>query len=175
MKYVLILILSIYLFGLAISSRRHNQNEEYTNVLKKIKPNVDLCNEDNCPSNRGTCSGENYCFCFDGYISVFETSYFCDYEQKDRIVYFLLEFVISFGTGHFYVGNYIYGAIKLINYLCLFGIYFGFYLHKKGIDAARIRLFLWTIFSIWQVVDGLCIIKGIYTDGHNKPTGFKYF
>ena len=46
---------------------------------------------------------------------------------------------------------------------------------KKGIDAARIRLFLWTLIPIWQLIDGICIFKGIYTDGKNMPTGFKYF
>ena len=175
MKHLFIIIINIYLIGLTLSLRRHNKNEEYTNILRKIKPNSELCNEENCPNNRGTCSGENYCYCFDGYISTFKTSVFCDYEQKDRVVYFLLEFVLSFGIGHFYVGNYISGVIILINYICLFSIYFCFYSRKKGIDSARIRLFLWTVFTIWQVVDGLCIIKGIYTDGKNKPTGFKYF
>ena len=176
MKYLLTLTINIYLIGLTISERRHNKNGELiTKTRKKIKPDVEFCSEDNCPSERGICSSENYCYCFNGYLSTFETSFFCDYEQKDRVLYFISEFVIGFGLGHFYVGNIIYGTIKLVSYIVLFGIYFGFFYNKKGIDAARIRLFLWTIYTLWQLIDGLSIIRGIFTDGENKPTGFKYF
>ena len=173
MKYLLILFL--YLLGLVLSLWRHNTNEKYTKILEKVKPNYDLCNEDNCPNNRGTCSGENFCFCFDGFISTFQTSSFCDYKQKDRVLYFILEFVLSFGMGHFYAGNYIYGMIKFIAYILIFGLYFGKFHKKKGIDAARIRLFLWLIFTLWQMIDSLCIGRGIYTDGKGKQTGFIYF
>ena len=175
MKNSLILILVLYLFGLIASTRRHNTNEKFTKILEKIKPNSELCNEDNCPIEKGTCSGENFCYCFDGYISTFETSYFCDYSQKDRTLYFLLEFVLSFGIGHLYAGNYIYGAIKMLCYFGIFGVYLVKFRLKKGIDAARIRLFLWVIITIWQFIDGFCIFKGIYTDGNDRATGFKYF
>ena len=172
---IILLIIISFLLGFISSSRRHNTDKEYTKITNKIKPNSDLCNEENCPIDRGTCSGENFCFCFDGYISSFESSILCDYEQKDRTLYFLLEFVISFGIGHFYAGNYIYGMIKLLCYACLFGVYLIKFRSKKGIDAARIRLFLWIIITIWQFIDGFCIFKGIYTDGNGKKTGFKYF
>jgi len=175
MKYLLLFLLTLTLFSSIISLRRHNTNEQYTKILEKIKPNSELCNEENCPANRGTCSGENFCFCFEGYTSTFETSFFCDYEQKDRTFYFLLEFILGFGFGHFYAGRYIYAGIKFFCYSILFGIYLIKFRKKKGIDAARIRLFLWTLISIWQLIDGLCIFKGIYTDGENMPTGFKYF
>ena len=174
MSNSLTLLIIICLLGIITSVRRHNTNKD-TQILEKIKPNSELCNEDNCPIDRGTCSGENYCFCFEGYISSFESSKFCDYAQKDRTLYFLLEFVISFGIGHFYAGNYIYGILKLLCYAALLGVYFVKYKNKKGIDAARIRLFLWVIFTIWQFIDGYCIFKGIYTDGNDKKTGFRYF
>ena len=176
MKNLLIsVILTTSLFSSIFSLRRHNTNEEYTKILEKIKPNSELCNEENCPIDRGTCSGENFCFCFDGYISTYESTVLCDYEQKDRTLYFLLEFVLSFGLGHFYVGSIAYGIIKLLCYVTLFGVYLAKFKNKKGIDAARIRLFLWVIITIWQFIDGLCIFRGVYTDGKDKPTGFKYF
>ena len=171
-SYIFLII--TFLLGIISSARRHNTNKD-TQILEKIKPNSELCNEENCPIDRGTCSGENYCFCFEGYTSSFEGSTFCNYAQKDRTLYFLLEFVLSFGIGHFYAGNYIYGILKLLCYAALFGIYLVKFKNKKGIDAARIRLFLWVIFSIWQFIDGYCIFKGIYTDGNGKKTGFRYF
>ena len=175
MKNLLMFIVILYLFSLTVSVRRHNTNGEYTKILDKIKPDIELCNETNCPVDRGTCSGENFCYCFDGYISSYEKNYFCDYSQTDRTLYFLLEFVLSFGLGHLYAGHYIYGLFKMICYVGLFGLYFLKFSKKKGIDAARIRLFLWVIISIWQFIDGYCIFKGIYLDGNNKETGFKYF
>ena len=175
MKYILTILLFFYSIEFITSLRRHNTNKNYTQIIKKIKPNYELCNEDNCPTNRGTCSGENYCFCFEGFLSTFETSFFCDYEQKDRVIYFILEFVLGFGLGHYYVENYIYGTFKFITYILIFGFYFGKFVRKKGIDAARIRLFLWLIFTLWQMADAICIARGIYNDGYGKPTGFKYF
>ena len=174
MNYLLKLLFISYLINSSFSLRRHNTKEEDTKILDKIKPNSDLCNEENCPIERGTCSGENFCFCFDGYISSFKSFYLCDYQQKDRLVYFLLEFFIGFGIGHLYVGNYIFAAIKIICYSVLFGLYFFKYMKMKGIDAARIRFFIWVIVTIWQTSDGFCIFRGIFTDGNDMPTGFRY-
>ena len=175
MKHLLLILVFSFLLGSILCLRRHNSKEGLTKILDKIKPDSELCNEEICPIDRGTCSGENFCFCFDGYISSYESSRQCDYEQKDRTLYFLLEFVLSFGVGHIYAGNYVYGAIKMICYIALFGVYLIKFKKKKGIDAARIRLFIWVIIAIWQLIDGLCIFKGKYTDGNDKPTGFKYF
>ena len=175
MKRLLLFLVISFFFSSVLSDRRHNKKDGLTKILDKIKPDSELCNEENCPPERGTCSGENFCFCFDGYISSYESSTQCDYEQKDRTLYFLLEFVLSFGIGHLYAGHYIYGIIKMLCYVCLLGIYFIKFAKKKGIDAARIRLFIWVIISIWQMIDGISIFKGTYTDGNDKPTGFKYF
>ena len=175
MKSLICLIFLIISFNQIITVRHHNTNEEYTKITKKILPDSELCNEQNCPSNRGTCSSENFCYCFDGYISTYETQIQCDYEQKDRVLYFLLEFILSFGIGHLYAGKYFYGIIKMICYGAIFGIYFFKFHTKKGIDAARIRFFLGFNYFMWQLIDGLCIFRGVYTDGNGKETGFKYF
>ena len=176
MKYFFVIFLAANLISSIISIRRHNTNERYTKILDKIKPNSELCNEDICPLDRGSCSGENFCFCFDGYLSTFESPTLCDYEQKDRVLYFLFEFVLSFGIGHFYVGNYIYGAIKFVCYALLLGYYFLRLSKIKGsIDARRKRLFVWVLISIWQFIDGMNIFLGKYHDGNGKETGFKYF
>ena len=124
MKRLLIFLVISFFFSSVLSDRRHNKKDGLTKILDKIKPDSELCNEENCPPERGTCSGENFCFCFDGYISSYESSTQCDYEQKDRTLYFLLEFVLSFGIGHLYAGHYIYGIIKMLCYVCLLGIYF---------------------------------------------------
>ena len=175
MKSIIFLLLILVSFDFSLTIRHHNSKDEYTKIIKKIMPDSELCNEQNCPSDRGTCSGENFCFCLDGYFSTYETSTLCDYEQKDRTLYFILEFVLSLGIGHFYAGKYIYACIKLTIFCLTAGIYFFKFYNKKGIDNARIRLFMGLILCIWQFIDGLYIFRGIYMDGNGKPTGFKYF
>ena len=175
MKSILTLLLILISFDFSLNIRHHNSKQNNTKIIKKIMPDSELCNEQNCPVDRGTCSGENFCFCFDGYFSTYETNILCDYEQKDRTLYFILEFVLAFGIGHFYAGKYIYASIKLVCLGLLAGIYFLKFHKKKGIDNARIRLFLGLILCIWQFTDGLCIFRGTYMDGNGKPTGFKYF
>ena len=86
MKFLFSLILILTTINISLSVRHHNSNEEFTKITKKILPNSELCNEQNCPANRGTCSGENFCFCFDGYFSTYESNVLCDYEQKDRTI-----------------------------------------------------------------------------------------
>ena len=175
MKSLFPIIFFLLSFTQILSVRHHNSNGEYTKITKKILPDSELCNEQNCPSNRGTCSRENFCYCFDGYISTFEKPFQCDYEQKDRVLYFLLEFVLSFGIGHLYAGKYLYGFIKMACYIAIVGVYFLKFHKKKGIDAARIRFFLGLNYCIWQLIDGLLIFRGTYTDGNGKETGSKYF
>ena len=119
MKTLYTLLLISLSINISLSLRHHNSNKEYTKITKKIMPDSELCNEQNCPIDRGTCSGENFCFCFDGYISTYESSTLCDYAQKDRTLYFLLEFILGFGIGHFYIGKYIYASIKLFVYCSL--------------------------------------------------------
>ena len=175
MKTLYTLLLISISINISLSLRHHNSNKEYTKITKKIMPDSELCNEQNCPIDRGTCSGENFCFCFDGYISTYESSTLCDYAQKDRTLYFLLEFILGFGIGHFYIGKYIYASIKLFVYCSLLGVYCWKFYNKKGIDNARIRLFIWLNICIWQFLDGCFIFRGVYMDGNGKPTGFKYF
>ena len=113
-------------------------------------------------------------FCFDGHIFSFKSIYLCDYQQKRQIGIFLLEIILNFGIGHLYAGNYIFAVIKIICYNVLFGLYFFKYMKTKGISAVRIKLFIWVFVTIWQTPDGLCIFRGIFTDGNDMATGFKY-
>ena len=83
--------------------------------------------------------------------------------------------MLSFGVGHFYSGKYIYASIKLGCYLLVACFFFLKLYNKKGIDNARMKLFIGLSLCIWQFIDGLCIFRGIYKDGNGKPTGFKYF
>ena len=73
----------------------------------------------NCPFNQGFCSGDT-CQCLEGYKTFYDKSaplekqIFCNYKQIDHFIPLVLEFLPTFGLGHFYIGRYIQGFIKLI-------------------------------------------------------------
>jgi len=54
------------------------------------------------------------CICDTGYATQNNTGIHCCYEQKSQIMAFLMEFVVGFGLGHFYIGNYVYFYVNLL-------------------------------------------------------------
>ena len=79
----------------------------------------------NCPYNQGICAG-NVCECLDGYKTRYnpkltqEQQIMCNYKQISHFVPLILEIFLP-GIGHFYVGKYFLGFIKLILALVCIG------------------------------------------------------
>ena len=74
-----------------------------------------ICSIANCPFGQGQCINEE-CFCIKGYKTVtleqnkpFE---YCNYKQYSRWTPFVLEFLLP-TIGHFYIGNFYRGILKL--------------------------------------------------------------
>ena len=73
----------------------------------------------NCPLNQGICVG-GACQCLDGYKTLLnkalpqEEQIFCNYKQINHFIPLTLEFIPGIGLGHFYIGRYWLGIIKLI-------------------------------------------------------------
>ena len=92
-------------------------------ILSIIKSSYSICNQQNCPSNRGYCRG-NECICDQNYITI-NNAYIqnkgvnCNYRVKSRYIAFLLEFFFPFGIGHFYSGNTFLAIIKLALFIFL--------------------------------------------------------
>ena len=87
----------------------------------------------NCPYNQGICIGTQ-CECLDGYRTVYDPKLlqtqqiFCNYAQKHHMIALVLEIFLP-SIGHFYVGKYWFGLIKL-----LLGVTFAcssYYLYKE--------------------------------------------
>ena len=110
-------------------------------IYGKVIPNCQIgnyCNNRPC-STFGNCNFDiiNYykqnsteedkaprCECFIGYssydVNVLKSNGInCCYKQKSQLTGVLLEMFIGFGAGHFYMGRYIYGIIKLLVQLFL--------------------------------------------------------
>ena len=72
----------------------------------------------NCPLNQGMCVGD-FCQCLDGFYSLLnpallpEQQIYCNYEQINVYKPLILEIFLP-SIGHFYVGKYWLGLIKLI-------------------------------------------------------------
>ena len=99
----------------------------------------------NCPFNQGFCNGGT-CECLEGYKTFynkalpFDQQTYCNYQQINHFIPLILE--IAPGLGHFYVGKYIQGAIKLI--LFVLGLWSAIYLHKE----LKIPKFVTSFFKI---------------------------
>ena len=82
-----------------------NPNDDETK-----KPLV-ICNKYTCPKSRGICNEDNECVCVKGYDTIDDLSrgdFYCNYRKKSKLIAFLLEFVLGFGSGHFYMGYFRY-------------------------------------------------------------------
>ena len=72
----------------------------------------------NCPYNKGFCV-DTKCECIEGYWSLMDKSLlpeqqiFCNYQQISLYIPLFLEFIVP-SLGHFYVGKYWFGLVKLI-------------------------------------------------------------
>ena len=160
--FKIFIILSIYL----ITPIKSTEESEQKSVLF-------ICNKYTCPNNRGTCNELNECICKKGFDTVDDLSkgdFYCNYRRKSKLIAFLLEFVLGYGSGHFYMGNILLATIKMIytSITCLL-----FCQHnslKKITEYKRIAVplerFAVLGWIIWQIVDGILIFFGFYNDGN---------
>lgn len=71
----------------------------------------------NCPLDQGMCVGE-FCKCLDGFYSLLDPSLlpsqqiYCNYEQINVYIPLIMEIFLP-SSGHFYVGKYWLGSLKL--------------------------------------------------------------
>merc|ERR1712129_342311 len=109
----------------------------------------------------GTCNGHglcsaltNSCECDIGYTTVHATdddTTECNYKQKYQMNAFLLSlFLGEFGAGRFYVGDYLFGTIKLMLYV---------YIHLS--ECAYVYVYKHNMKNIcWLLLFFLCNVCG---------------
>jgi len=132
-----------------------------------------VCNKYTCPKSRGVCTEQNECICIKGYDTIDDLSlgdFYCNYRKKSKLIAFLLEFVIGFGAGHFYMGHNILATIKMIytSVTCLLFCQFDSIkviteLKRVAVPLERILIAGW---AVWQIIDGLLICFNFYKDGN---------
>ncbi len=78
------------------------------------------CGIENCMYKNGICVSElnSLCRCEDKYTTFPEENFFqCTYVKKLQIIAFCLELILMCGLGHFYMGNTVFGVIKMSLFL----------------------------------------------------------
>ena len=109
-------------------------NQIFTAVIKNCEVSSYCGNENYGCSDQGNCnyklfdyykknsSDEDklpHCDCYKGYSSYDiitlkqSNNILCCYKKKGMLTAFFLELFISFGLGHFYMGNYLFATIKM--------------------------------------------------------------
>ena len=136
-----------------------------------------ICNRRNCPKSNGICTRDNKCVCLKDYITHenFEEygRYQCNYLQSNQAQIFILEFLFGFGTGHFLLGHYLIGALKLIfTLVAAFLVSVTPCLEENKMLNPNLKLtknIMIIGYVIWQLFDGLMILFNKYTDSNGVP------
>ena len=156
-----------------------NEKQKLTLSLLQGECTLIPCGNSFCSIIGGICE-EEICKCKKYYTTPKEDEFYnCCYKQKSAIKAFLLEAILFFGLGHFYVGNNKLGIIKAIVYtilflftlvICIRRIY---QKNRFVIDSNIFIKMFKTLcvlscgctFIIWQMIDSVMFCLGGYTDG----------
>ena len=177
LKIIILLISTQNIF--TIKSVRNLQNSSSNSYSNNVPCTAtSLC-------NFGICNNSTlFCECQNGYLNFFQSNSSnispCLYEQKEQYNAFLLELLIGFGSGQFYLNRRQHGVLKLIAYL--FGIasiyLFPFSLSKVYMPrCSKLRVFFLSLFycffaiffAVLYIYDLVMIRNNNYLDGNGYP------
>lgn len=138
-----------------------------------IKNSVQICNENNCPSESGECVSD-LCLCAPGYTTYIQKQsnptqniVFCNYalKYKDWAIWF--ELCLPFGVGHFYSRRYFHGFLKFILFWFLSFVKVLFKKRVRGYpNLLKVSQILLWCFGILYCIDYFGFTFDYYTDGN---------
>jgi len=156
-------------------------NQKYNSIDEfSIALNIN-CSKANCRFPSKCSPDKKACMCDYQYAEFhletdtnYEKTKHCSYKRKSQNIYFILEFLLNCGVGHFYANNFLIAAVKgtivlscfLLTIFSLLFIYFS----KGSIYNSKfsLGLFLACIATIW-IIDTSFIGFGFYSDGNGVP------
>lgn len=135
------------------------------------------CGERFCSIGQGDCISmrNTTCICQPKYATYPEdNTLMCAYQKKSQLIYFILEVLVTFGVGHFYVSNFQMAVPKLLFWIigyCFFVVLR--IVNKKREENNTTTLIIALIgcifccgMLVWQIVDLIMIALGNYSDGN---------
>ena len=167
-NYIFFLIITISYFSNSNCLIKKNNDFRYK---------FPVCNKLNCPRSRGICTRDNKCICLKNYITHENFNeygeYQCNYLQSNQANIFILEFLFGFGTGHFFLGNYILGFLKLtFTLITAFLVAVTPCLEENKMLSPKLtktKNIMIIGYIIWQLFDGAMILFDIYKDSNGVP------
>ncbi len=77
---------------------------------------VSHCNNKICKKSNGKCTTPTVCTCEKGKANfpIITDEIICGYNQRKQLIAFLLELCFACGIGHFYIGAWWFGMVKLL-------------------------------------------------------------
>jgi len=139
---------------------------------------LDTCNKQTCIPLYGFCSSSTNCTCLHGYANAPNVNNknsnkkACDYNQKKQVTAFLLEFFLNSGYGHFYIGKWWLGLVKLIivfiipTTLCFLMCCLDFF---KNTLFYVLSIGFIVLSSVWWLVDIILFGLNNYKDSNGVP------
>ena len=156
-----------------------NYTEKYEkeDFLKYNITDFTRCGLKFCMTDNGDCLSEftSYCECIDEYTTYPETKNLnCTYKRKKQIIAFCLELFLFFGAGHFYIGNYFFGFLKLILFTLVLVLIFSLRIYNEDKEeynraSLMINLFACIFFFLllcWEIFDCLMFMLNKYIDNN---------
>jgi len=151
-------------------NNKKNKDTSFQNIQRKdfytYANLVERCNEENCPAPN-SCISAHICQCSEEKANFEEDAYgnydtqkvYCNYTRKKQLIAFVLEFVLI-SAGHFYIGSYLLGSLKLILFFCALVIANRF--DEKWSRALSTILF--SMVGIWWTIDSGLFAVNFYPD-----------
>lgn len=119
------------------------------------------------------------CICDRGYTTGENDNIKCCYKRKSQFSAFLIEFIVGFGAGHFFIGNNLLGTIKLCFVglaccsCCLIGFCFCYKTNRHDDEPSPKQKMLNVaflsgicVYLTWQAVDIILFGINFYKDGN---------
>jgi len=166
-----------YIYALIIFLSYFSQSNSLLKQNNDFRYRFPVCNKYNCPRSRGICTRDNKCICLKNYITHTNFTEYgefqCNYLQSNQANIFILEFLFGFGTGHFFLGNYILGFLKLIfTLITAFLVAVSPCLEENKMlspNLTKTKNIMIIGYIIWQLFDGAMILFNIYKDSNGVP------
>ena len=150
-------------------------------ILFKISHSIDdfniTCGNSTCLYGSCYSVRESLCSCNDSYdtYSVDYSQVQCSYQRKKQTIALLLELILMFGIGHFYLGRSLIGVLKFLLFSIGVSLIVALRIHSKTKEqynpiSLRIAYIGYTVFLAmvsWEFIDILMFLLNKYKDGNN--------